>query len=221
MKKYILALLISLVIILTYFELIAESSPDACSVTSPNAIPDSATQLIIVKLVKGFNAELTACKKQGQSWKKVWNSFPSVVGESGIAPVGEKKEGDMRTPAGLYPLGDAFGTKPLALKMDFKYITPEDKYIDDIAHSEYNTWVKGKTSAKNYESMFIDVYKMGIIVNYNMNPVIPGAGSAIFIHLWRSYHTGTYGCIALKEAHLAKLLHWLDKQQNPHILILK
>lgn len=125
----------------------------------------------------------------------------------------------MRTPAGLYPVGDAFGSEPLALKMDFKYITADDKFIDDVSHSGYNTWVKGNTNAKSYESMLIDVYRIGAVVNYNMNPVIPGAGSAIFIHLWRSIHSGTHGCIAMEESHLLKLLHWLDKEKHPYIFI--
>jgi L,D-peptidoglycan transpeptidase YkuD (ErfK/YbiS/YcfS/YnhG family) len=133
--------------------------------------------------------------------------------------VGEKKEGDMKTPAGLYPLGEAFGTEPLALKMDYRYITTDDKFVDDVTNKNYNTWVKGKTDAKSFESMLIKEYKMGIVINYNMNPVVPGAGSAIFMHLWRSIDVPTLGCIAMDEQHLLKLLHWLDKQQHPYILI--
>ncbi|PWY55259.1 hypothetical protein DGG96_12390 [Legionella qingyii] len=34
--------------------------------------------------------------------------------------------------------------------------TPADKFIDDVSHSGYNTWVKGDTDAKSYESMLID-----------------------------------------------------------------
>lgn len=52
-----------------------------------------------------------------------------------------------------------------------------------------------------------------------MNPVIPGAGSSIFIHLWRSIHSGTYGCIAMDELHLLKLLHWLEKDKHPYVFI--
>ncbi|KTD41349.1 hypothetical protein [Legionella parisiensis] len=54
--------------------------------------------------------------------------FFAMLGKGWVAPVGEKKEGDMRTPAGLYPLGDTFSSEPLALKMDFKYITADDKF---------------------------------------------------------------------------------------------
>ena len=50
---------------------------------------------------------------------------------------------------------------------------------------------------------------------------IPGAGSAIFMHIWRSDHEGTAGCIAMSEKHLLQVLHWLDKKQNPYIYIHK
>ncbi|WP_454782355.1 L,D-transpeptidase family protein [Legionella sp. WA2022007384] len=202
-----------------FFISIKKYSTDPCVLAHLQDVPDDTSQVIVVNLVKGFEAKVTACKRQRQSWKLALNSFPAVVGQEGVAPVGKKKEGDRKTPAGLYPLGDAFGTEPLGLKMDFKYITSDDKFIDDASHSGYNTWVRGKTDAKSYESMLIDVYKMGAVVNYNMNPVIPGDGSAIFIHLWRSIHVGTYGCIAMDEPHLSKLLHWLDKTQRPYIYI--
>lgn len=198
---------------------INKSSADPCRVAHLQNIPNFSSQVILVNHIKSFEAEVTVCKKQDHTWKQAWGPFPAVVGKRGIAPVGEKKEGDMRTPAGLYPVGDAFGSEPLALKMDFKYITADDKFIDDVSHSGYNTWVKGNTNAKSYESMLIDVYRIGAVVNYNMNPVIPGAGSAIFIHLWRSIHSGTHGCIAMEESHLLKLLHWLDKEKHPYIFI--
>lgn len=186
---------------------------------SDNAIPDSSSQVIIVQRIKDFHAEIIACEKHNNLWRRAFSPFNAVIGAKGIAPIGRKKEGDMKTPAGLYPLGDAFGSKPLALKMDYKYITAEDKFIDDPLHKRYNTWVLGGTDAKSYESMTIKAYQMGVVVNYNMKPVTPGAGSAIFIHLWQSSHTPTHGCIAMDEAHLLKLLYWLDKKQHPYVFI--
>jgi len=146
-------------------------------------------------------------------------SFRAVIGKKGLASIGKKKEGDLKTPAGLYPIGVAFGTRPLALKMDYKYITAEDKFIDDVTSKQYNTWVSGSTNAKSYESMFIEPYAFGAVINYNRNPTIAAAGSAIFIHLWRSPSSPTAGCIALEKKHLLRLLHWLDKKQHPYILI--
>ncbi|MDR3442047.1 MAG: L,D-transpeptidase family protein [Legionella sp.] len=163
---------------------------------------------------------MTLCQRQGVIWKPMFiSSFKAVIGKNGVASVGEKKEGDLKTPAGLYPIGEAFGTRSLALKMDYKYITADDKFIDDVNHKHYNSWVSGSTDAKSYESMLIESYTYGAVINYNMNPTIAGAGSAIFIHLWRSPNSPTAGCIALDKKHLLMLLHWLDKNQHPYILV--
>ncbi|MGL5742795.1 MAG: L,D-transpeptidase family protein [Legionella sp.] len=192
---------------------------DPCADTYLQKVPAFSSQVIMVHLIEGSKVEGTACEKQGNFWKRALKPFLAVIGKNGIAPHGKKKEGDMKTPAGLFPLGNAFGTKPLALNMDFRYVTSEDKFIDDAAHKNYNTWVTGKTDAKSYEPMLISAYKLGIVVNYNMNPIVPGAGSAIFMHLWQSIKVPTHGCIAMDEYHLSALLHWLDKKQHPYIFI--
>lgn len=179
-----------------------------------------SSQIIVVKSLGGIKANMTLCQRQGVIWKpKFTSSFKVVVGKNGVAAVGEKKEGDLKTPAGLYPIGEVFGIHPLALKMDYKYITAEDKFIDDVNHTHYNSWVTGSTDAKSYESMLIEPYTYGAVINYNRNPTIAGAGSAIFIHLWRSPNSPTAGCIALDKKHLLMMLHWLDKNQHPYILV--
>lgn len=180
---------------------------------NPNPL---TSQILVVKSPNSFKAQITMCQLQGKKWDDI-QSYPGVIGKNGIAPMGEKKEGDLKTPAGLYPLGTAFGTEPMAIKMDYKYITPDDKFIDDVTSAQYNTWVSGPTTAKSFESMLITPYKMGAVIHYNMNPTIPGAGSAIFLHLWQSAETGTAGCVALDEQHLKTILQWLDKNQHPQI----
>lgn len=163
---------------------------------------------------------MTLCQRKGAVWKPMFTTaFSAVVGKNGIAAIGKKKEGDLKTPAGLHPIGEAFGTQPLALKMDYKYITANDKFIDDINNKAYNTWVSGPTDAKSYELMLIEPYIYGIVINYNKNPIIAGKGSAIFIHLWRSPHSPTAGCIALEKKYLLMILHWLDKAQHPYVFV--
>jgi len=178
------------------------------------------SQIIIVKSLGGIKANMTLCQRHESIWKPMFTpAFSAVVGKNGIASIGKKKEGDLKTPAGLHPIGEAFGTQPLALKMDYKYITADDKFIDDVNHTRYNSWVSGSTDAKSYESMLIEPYACGAVINYNTNPTIAGKGSAIFIHLWRSPNSPTAGCIALGKKNLLMMLHWLDKAQHPYILV--
>ncbi|MDP3560421.1 MAG: L,D-transpeptidase family protein [Legionellaceae bacterium] len=200
----------------------ADKTNDACQILSTSQqvkmLPTS--QIIVVHSLGGIKASMTLCQKQGVVWYPVFlPSFEAVIGENGTAAAGKKKEGDLKTPVGLYPIGDAFGTRPLALKMDYKYITADDKFIDDVHSKRYNTWVTGTTKAKSYEHMLIKPYVFGAIVNYNMQPTIAGAGSAIFIHVWSASNTGTAGCVATTQKHILQMLHWLDKAQHPYILV--
>ncbi|HVT61996.1 MAG TPA: L,D-transpeptidase family protein [Legionellaceae bacterium] len=195
---------------------------DLCHTLNRIPIETSVTQMILVEPRTNFHALVHLCEKKHHEWKthSSYEPFPAVIGEHGIAAVGEKKEGDLKTPAGLYAIGDAFGSKPLALKMDYKYITTTDKYIDDPNHPHYNQWISGETSASSYERMLNPLYQYGAVIQYNQMPVIPGLGSAIFLHIWRSQDAGTAGCVALQEKNVLKILHWLDKNKHPHIKIL-
>lgn len=201
-----------------------EDSPQILSCQKLNALSKLADtqQVLLVKSLGGIKATIAAC-----SWnkKKGWHAdvfkqpVAAVIGKKGLAALGKKKEGDLKTPSGLYPIQWTFGVQPLALKMNFRLITSDDKFIDDPSDPLYNTWVEGATKAHSYERMMHPLYKVGAVVNYNMNPTLPGAGSAIFLHIWRSEKEGTAGCIALSEQYLLHILHWLDKKQKPYIYI--
>lgn len=115
----------------------AGKAKDACQVLSTSKqvekIRPHPSQIIVVKSLGSIKANMTLCQRHGAIWKPMFtSSFSAVIGKNGMALVGTKKEGDLKTPAGLYPIGEAFGTQPLALKMDYKYITADDKFIDDV-----------------------------------------------------------------------------------------
>ena len=63
----------------------------------------------------------------------------------------------------------------------------------------------------------IPAYALGIVVEHNPRN-IPGAGSCIFIHLWRGAKTGTAGCTILREADLFTLARWLDASRQPVLI---
>ncbi|MFC3907534.1 L,D-transpeptidase [Legionella dresdenensis] len=224
-KYYVVAaVLIALIpIIMIYKSILA--TQDSCQLIDAldkSILPPDSSQVLIIKSLSGLKAQATACQKRSGSWHRVLSSpFPAVVGQQGIISANQKIEGDKKTPEGLYPLVAAFGTEPMPLRMDYKFITREDKFIDDPESPAYNTWVTGATKAKSFEIMDIPIYKRGAIVGYNMTPIIPGKGSAIFMHIWKNADTGTYGCIAFEESQLIAILHWLDKTQHPYIYITK
>ena len=59
-----------------------------------------------------------------------------------------------------------------------------------------------------------DLYKWGIVVEHNRT-AMPGAGSCIFLHVWKGPASPTAGCTAMPENELVKLLRWLDPAAHP------
>jgi L,D-peptidoglycan transpeptidase YkuD (ErfK/YbiS/YcfS/YnhG family) len=145
-----------------------------------------------------------------------------VIGRNGFAEPGAKREGDGKTPSGVYPIGPAFGYAPSAnTKLDYRQATANDFWVDDPESADYNRWVVGKPQAKSFELMKRDdeLYKLGAVIQYNTEPVVPGRGSAIFLHVWRGPDSTTAGCVALSESDVASLLKWLDKTKHPVVVL--
>ncbi|MEN9391215.1 MAG: hypothetical protein RL017_513 [Pseudomonadota bacterium] len=187
-----------------------------------NNIPNSIQQLIVVKPFNRFQAQIFLWQKRNNTWIKSTLAIPAVVGSQGVVAPEFKFEGDQKTPTGLYSLGPVFATQAFKVKMDFKYVTAQDKYIDDPNSSNYNQWITGNTAAKSFEIMDRKdgIYDAGIIINYNTAPIIKNKGSAIFMHIWYGPNIGTTGCVAVSKDNILKIVKWLDKKQNPAILIL-
>jgi len=209
-----------LLLITNTVALASDPCPSLVPLGLVNSLSNPTSQILIVKSLSGFQVDITACELQGENWTIATpTTFPGVIGKNGMAVKEEKQEGDWKTPTGLFSIGDTFGTEPLAIKMNYKYITADDKFIDDPTSPQYNTWVTGETDAKSYENMLFPLYKLGAVIQYNVNPTIPGKGSAIFLHIWRFAESPTAGCVAMDEWHLSVVLNWFDKSKHPTIYI--
>jgi D-alanyl-D-alanine dipeptidase len=170
-------------------------------------------------------------EKRDGKWQPVGERVAVVVGEHGLgwdhnvqrAPDGApvKKEGDGRSPAGTFSIGKAFGftsTEP-DLKLDYLPLTDSIECVDDVSSRSYNRVVDRQqiqnpdwNSSEKMRS--VDVYKEGLIVNYNPQHV-GGAGSCIFMHIWRGAGRGTAGCTAMDESNLLEIRSWLDPAKKP------
>ena len=182
-----------------------------------------SSQLIIVtnQQAAAVNADLYQIEKRDGK-AVVIDSFPVNIGKNGFAAPGEKTEGDNKSPAGVFTLWYAFGY-PAQVETGLPYMQLRDAHywISDPNHPEYNRLVTGKTYARGAEKMLRDdqLYKYGIVISYNINPVIPGRGSGIFMHIRKDESTGTAGCVAMDEEKILQVLHWLDSANNPMILM--
>jgi zinc D-Ala-D-Ala dipeptidase len=172
------------------------------------------------------------------SWKKQGPEFAVVVGKKGLgegsglisldfkgAP--RKKEGDDRAPAGIFLLPSAFGYAAASsapwIKLPYLALSTQIEGIDDPNSHYYNKLVdRSKVTNVDWrssEQMRRDdiLYQWGVVVEHNP-AAIPGAGSCIFLHIWKGSSAPTAGCTAMPERELVRLLGWLDPARCPILI---
>ncbi|SLN20239.1 L,D-transpeptidase family protein [Oceanibacterium hippocampi] len=138
--------------------------------------------------------------------------YRCAIGCGGI--VSDKHEGDGGTPVGRFPLRrvyyrpDRIATPAILLPV--LALEPDDGWCDDPADPAYNQPVRLPFAA-SHERLWRDdeLYDLIVVVGHNDDPVVPGAGSAIFLHVARRDYSPTEGCVALAREDLAELLGML------------
>jgi L,D-peptidoglycan transpeptidase YkuD (ErfK/YbiS/YcfS/YnhG family) len=168
-------------------------------------------------------------------WKMRGNAIPVVLGKNGLGwglglvdakrRAGPRKvEGDNKGPAGVFHLGPAFGYAPARsaswIKLHYVPLTKETEGVDDPHSRYYNQLVdRSKVTRVDWHSSeqmrrADDLYKWGVFVAHNPKAA-SGAGSCIFLHIWKNSSTTTTGCTAMDEPNLIQLLRWLDPTSQP------
>lgn len=189
-----------------------------------NRLPLGVRQVLLVKESSpgSATARLTIWEYRNNSWHQPIDGFKVMIGKNGFAAPGQKREGDGKSPSGIYDLGMAFGYPAAAnTAMSYRQATEDDYWVDDPSAPDYNHWVHGLPKASSYERMKRkdDMYKYGLVVEYNTKPVVPFLGSAIFVHIWRGPDIPTIGCVAMPEESLVNILAWLDPEKKPVIIM--
>lgn len=136
-------------------------------------------------------------------------AWPCAVGRGGVR--GNKCEGDGATPAGAWPLrrvlyrADRLQVPRTAL--DCTPIARDQGWCDDPADEHYNAPVRLPYPAR-HERLWREeeIYDCVVVLGYNDRPAVPGAGSAIFLHLARPDFAPTAGCVALRRRDLLSYL---------------
>ncbi len=85
-------------------------------------------------------------------------------------------------------------------------------WCDDVNSKFYNKQIKINKKI-SYEKLYRkdNVYDIIVVLNYNINPIIKGKGSAIFLHVAKKNYKKTQGCIALKKSELLNLVSKIKK----------
>lgn len=206
---------------------------------APNPLSGSRQCLVVTSPDWGSTTgELrTFERSRTGDWKAAGGPVPVVLGKKGLAwGIGlwpapktgpHKIEGDNKATAGIFRLGPAFGYAPAEeagwINLRYVSLTENTEGVDDPRSRFYNQLVDRtkvrQVDWKSSEKMRrADVlYKWGLFVAHNPSAK-PGAGSCIFLHIWRNSTAATAGCTAMPEKNLVALLRWLKPAAHPILI---
>jgi L,D-peptidoglycan transpeptidase YkuD (ErfK/YbiS/YcfS/YnhG family) len=136
-------------------------------------------------------------------------TFRAAIGQGGMRA--DKSESDRATPVGLLPLRRVLfradrGAAPICA-VPREPLAPDDGWCDDPADADYNRMIRLPHPA-HHERLWRDdaVYDLIGVLGWNDAPVVPGRGSAIFLHVTRADFSPTEGCVALPLRELRAVL---------------
>lgn len=159
-----------------------------------------------------------------------WGTGLLAVGDKEAGP--RKREGDGRSPAGVFTLGTAFGyAGTAATGLPYQAMEASSWCMDVPASPHYNRIVDAREVGEpavhgSSEPMRLDLhrdgdsrYRLGFVIGHNPDNV-PQGGSCIFAHLWRAPGESTAGCTAMADADMEAMLEWLDADKAPRFVLL-
>ena len=189
-------------------------------------------QLILVS-TKGTNAKVYMCEQVNNVWITILET-DGFIGKNGL---GKLREGDLKTPAGLFNIGIAFGFEEnVNTKLDYYKVDDSMYWVCNPNSVYYNRLIriseKGKiinlSGSENNINEINDLvydksehlieesvaYRYSIEIEYNKE-AIPGKGSAIFIHCTKNGPTA--GCISISEENMKFILENIERTTKIYI----
>jgi D-alanyl-D-alanine dipeptidase len=201
-------------------------------------IPTATQQLLLVHAASWTAAwgVLERYERDGaNAWKLVSSPIPVNIGRSGMAwgrglhampSAGPRKtEGDGKSPAGVFPLAQAFGIAaqlPVeALGFPYLHTEPTTYCVEDLRSEHYNQIVDATEVHRSSWEKWSELkrpdglFDWGLVVAQNQPDTVRGAGSCVFLHIWRGPHVPTAGCTAMPREQIEVVLRWLDPSKQP------
>lgn len=202
-----------------------------------------ATRQMVVVIAPDWHSQratMTRLERDAQgAWRQVGAALEVVTGRGmgwglGLHPellakrLGGpvKKEGDKRSPAGIFRLSELTGyakDPPPGATLPYRQATPRLYCVDDAASPEYNRFAlwpeSGAPRWKSTEPMKRRdaLYTRTVFVAHNPQSTV-GAGSCIFLHVWHGDASPTVGCTAMPLERLEELMSWLRAKDEPLLL---
>lgn len=219
--------------------LLGVAALSACASTASQPAASSlpwsnAKQMVVVTSTDwdDVRGTMRRFERSGSGWQQVGAAQPVMLGRAGIGwGIGlhpaqsdgpQKREGDGRSPAGVFAIGPAFGYGARAeTSLDYLPMQATSWCMDVPGSPLYNQIVDSREVGDaavegSSERMRLDLqttgddrYKIGFVIQHNpLN--VSGKGSCIFAHLWGNPDKTTAGCTAMNEPVMQETLAWLS-----------
>jgi zinc D-Ala-D-Ala dipeptidase len=227
-------------LVLTGILATAQSSSGSAETEAQPAspIPNECRQLLLVRSRSWRTPTGTLERYERDDslqWRRVGEAAPVNVGRNGMGwgrglhagdqtgPV--KREGDGRAPAGVFALALAFGAAdelpPEAKGFPYLHTLPTTYCVEDTRSKHYNQIIDSNevkmTSWERWSEMqrADGLFRWGVVVRQNGPDTKTGAGSCVFLHIWRGFRQPTAGCTAMSLEHIKETVRWLDGTAQP------
>lgn len=202
-------------------------SATACAPTFASRL-DTGTSTQLITVVAHSRAstqgQLRLWVKRGGCWRQTAGPWWAWLGGNGTSP--SKREGDRRTPTGIFGFLPAmYGIAPdPGVRYRYRRVVCGDWWVEDSTSPYYNRFRHvpcGSTPPFRTTSEDLSrsptAYRHFAVIAYNTNPVVPGRGSGIFFHV--STGRPTLGCVSLPLSRLVTALRWMRPTAVPLIAI--
>ena len=217
----------------------ASAQPGKAPVHEGFRVPTHAARQMILVITPDWDAlggTIRTFERAGaaEPWLAVHEPRAMTLGSTGLAwgsglhgprPGPIKREGDNKSPAGVFGLDMLYGYAPESeaerFSMPYLPLDSTDECVDDPSSMYYNMIVDRKNVArvdwKSAERMRFSgkYYEWGVVVRHNMDPRISGEGSCIFLHVWGGSDEPTSGCTSLDRDGLLEIMEWLSPDAHP------
>ena len=191
-----------------------ESLPavDAATTTMLGPSPDwvvqlpeaeAAHQLFVVAAYDTSTAWVSLHEKDGAG---VWQTIMTTPGFIGREGIGKTREGDAKTPTGVFGFDAAFGiAEDPGCAIPYTQVDDKMYWSGDMREGgHYNEMVSIAdvpdldTEASEHIVDYMRQYQYCLNIDFNKE-CVPGAGSAVFVHCLGPHKTYTGGCVAIPE----------------------
>jgi L,D-peptidoglycan transpeptidase YkuD (ErfK/YbiS/YcfS/YnhG family) len=206
-----------------------------------DTLTDGSQQLVVVSTATFGDSQgtLQRYERTGKNpWQPVGAPVPVLLGKGGMAwgrgvnppeAGDQKKEGDEKTPAGLFRLGMVLGDapQPPVGSHAIEYVQKND-HIAWIGHSNlpgnppYNhlyVLPPGEVTPPWWEQEMMKpdtpAHAWMVLIEHNYPDSVADAGSAIFFHIQRSPVRRSAGCTVMPREAIEELIVWLDPAKKP------